>query len=196
MSSIISTISSVISGCVSIIPVVNDVASKYGIKVIGLCILPQCGGKAVQQSLMASHTEVIDLDLDMLSELDPDELLKLNDNSQSKISIQKLSFNKALKSFSESKELLMALSKGLKQILVISKDYRLLKFCGISEIDYYVPSASLVQSLAPLIVPIQAKFDALKADMVLRKSDKMISYSSIDELVKLCSDSYGVPVKI
>ena len=81
-------------------------------------------------------------------------------------------------------------SKSVKKILLVSSDYRLLKYIKVSSISYFCPPRNLISKVKINGVP--DSFEAVRQDLIERKSTKLVTYNSFEELQSHIIDLFGV----
>lgn len=125
--------------------------------------------------------------------LDLEENIKLHltaDEKQMLSSFESSNASYNLHYYPLVKKYLIELRKNWKHqnLLIFSSDYELLKYCGMSDsqINVFIPSNSLATAITSnLNEHDQRLFDSSRTELMLKGSDKVVSYSSFDDMNKL-----------
>ena len=160
----------------------------------GICIPNGCGKSFVSNVLESDEYHIIDLDQETVEDLDQDEKDSILNQNQMKIS--RLIYSKSKMIIQEVLDILKHSSNKGKSIILVSSDYRLLKYNEASTIYYFMPSDLLVEQLKKEPCFNEKKFQACKQDLIKRKNDKLIIYNSLDELQKIVSTKFNCKLKV
>jgi len=181
------TVSSVITSIASTLAQsLLRMAGKNFVK--GLC-LPI--NQDIIQQLASNDVVFYNIDKEVQADLVDEKIDSLFGSTISSIS--------AYKSAKKIVETVLEISGSSKsQIVLISKDYHLLKHCECkSPIFYCLPSSELLEEIKKKDPSFdQITYDKIKNDLIVHKNGKIHIYSSIQELKQLLIDTYGVSYKI
>ena len=150
-------------------------------KKVGMCIPKHSGIEDIVQLIKSDSSMIIDLDKEIRSDMDEDDLKKLDENKN--LSSARVLFTKAKVVVDEIKHIVTNSTKSVNQFIFLSSDYHLLKFCDCVNIRYMVPSESYHSQLQLQDNWDEASFTKYKHDLLDRKSDKLIPYTSRDDLI-------------
>ena len=143
-------------------------------------ILLFTGADKLVSNLQNDNVVFIDLDYELKNELDADDLEKINSNTQ--LSISRLVYTKSRMIVDQIGLIYKNSQKQIKQFVFISNDYRLLKFCSCKAINYFICSDEYHQQLKAEPNFNEEKYQKFRIDLLSRKKDKMMSYSSYGDL--------------
>ena len=160
----------------------------------GILIPNGCGKTFLCNNLESTEYHLLDLDNEAYNELDSDDKETLADKDQ--LAINRVVYTKSKKIITEVIDILVGSSNNSKDLLLLSSDYRLLKYNGCNHITYFMPSEMLVTELRKNQNFNFKKFETCKNDLLKRKCDKLVIYNSMEELAKLVCDKFNCKLKI
>ena len=142
---------------------------------------------SLKNNLVSDRTLIVDLDFEIQQGMDEDDLKLSTECNLYTIRL----YNNAKKIVAELAEM-NEISKKLDNILFVSADYKLLKFCGCNEsgIDYFIPSDTLHEELKSASNWDEFKYQKIKDMLLKNKSSKLIVYNSLAELLNKVIDIY------
>jgi hypothetical protein len=142
---------------------------------------------SLKNNLISDSIVFVDLDAEICQGLDEDDA-KLDQDSH--LFIARM-FNQAKKIVEEIIEINLT-SKKLNEIVFISSDYKVLKFCECcdSGIDYFIPSDALHEELKKAPNFKEDKYQKIKACLTENKRDKLKSYSGLNDLLQQIVEIY------
>ena len=152
-------------------------------------ILLFTGAEKLVSNLQNDNVVFIDLDHELKNELDADDLAKIDNNTQ--LSISRLVYTKSRMIVDQIGLIYKNSQKQIKQFVFISNDYRLLKFCSCKSINYFICSDEYHQQLKTENDFNEEKYQKFRIDLLSRKKDKMLSYSSNDDLYRQVINLYS-----
>ena len=187
--------SSSTAGLLYIVPYLSDkihdifsyLFSRYQVK--GICIPPGMGKTTLVSSLSSESTLLIDLDPELRASFSSEEQDKLSQSNSSNLG-NRLLYSKSREVLEQILEMVNSTSKSIKKILLVSSDYRLLKYIKVSSISYFCPSRNLIAKVKINGVP--DSFESMRQDLIERKSSKLVTYNSFEELQSQVIDLFGV----
>ena len=151
-------------------------------------ILLFTGADKLVANLQNDNVVFIDLDYELKNELDADDLPKIDNNTQ--LSISRLVYTKSRMIVDQISLIYKNSQKQIKQFVYISNDYRLLKFCSCKSINYFICSDEYHQQLKTENNFNEEKYQKFRIDLLSRKKDKMLSYSSNGDLYRQVINLY------
>lgn len=163
----------------------------------GVLIPPSCGKTFLLNNVDSENTVVIDCDPLSINEFDDEEKEHINESDKNlSVKINRSLFKKAKKVIDDLRDILEGCSKNITRVLLISSNYRLLKYLECKNIEYYIPAESLVTMLKETNAGFKTEaFEECKRDLQARKPDKLLIYSTLDGLVEMVSQTHGLKRK-
>lgn len=158
---------------------------------IGICAPYYSGKSYFINSVMSKKYALLDLEANVelhMTKEEKDLLTNLGENS-----------SKDLHYFPICKKYLEQIKKNHKgkKLLVFSSNNELLKYCGIYEIFNFVPSNSLADNIKLNLTEQQKKeFEANRIALMLKASNKVISFNSFDDFGKELVNKFKLQMKL
>ena len=183
MSGIVEFIGAVKSAMVCISCFKENCICVNKVVILGICTPLRKDINFLTMSLFSENTKLIDLDAEINNHLSNN-----NENVSANIistphEINKLVFQSGHTLVDELTNIYQNVSNQTKNIIYLSKNYRLLKFSNVSEIEYYMPSDNYVNSISNEDNFDMKEFNAFKNDLMYRKSSKITIYNGQNELL-------------
>ena len=142
---------------------------------------------SLKNNLVSDSIVFVDLDAEIKQSLDEDDA-KLDPDSH--LFFARM-FNQAKKIVEEIVEINLT-SKKLNEIVFISSEYKILKFCDCDDggIDYFIPTDSLHEELTKAPNWDEVKYQKIKAGLMDNKKSKLQTYSSLNDLLQQIIEIY------
>ena len=160
----------------------------------GLVISPLGGKSFIQKHIDSSDTIFINLDeecKEFLSDSGGDA------SAKSSVSDNLKFYRRAQEVLKDLVEVHSKTSKQVTKICLLTRDFRLLKFLGIGTITYTIPTKLYYDNLKlDSSNPSYKAVSDYRENIVKYKEDKLKTYSSTDDLLKLVCDLYSCKAKI
>ena len=154
---------------------------------VSIMIPAQCGANDLKSTLHSTSTVICNLDDEIDNDLDDEDKAKSSGNT---LSISRVVYNKSLSVITDLEDILLNTSHAINTILYISTDYRLLKYAGVVDIEYFLPSDSYHTELMKSKDWDEVKYQTTKADLVSRKYSKLYIFGSKQDLQKIVLEKF------
>jgi hypothetical protein len=166
----------------------------YRYKLSGIVISPQGGKTYTMSHLSSADTIFIDLDPEVWNALDDDEKVA-SKSINSSLKVNRILFQKAKEVVRDIVEMIEGTSKSIKKVCFLSADYRLLKYLGVPNITYTIGASSYYESIE---IPEDRKRDiaAYKDDITRNKGNKLVVYTSLNELMSFITSQYNAVLRV
>ena len=135
----------------------------------------------LKNNLTSKSLVVCDLDKETDIEIDEDDKHKKSTTGNT-LNVSRTVYNKATQVVSDLEDIFLNTSNATNTILYISSDYRLLKYVGIVNIEYFMPSDAYHNELMKQKDWNESAYQVTKQDLVDRKKDKLHIYTSASDL--------------
>ncbi len=160
----------------------------------GVFLPPNCSGNSLK-GLQSDKTVLIDLDKEIKESIDEKGKKEIqNDNTN--LFINRLLFSIGKIVCDEISNITSNTSNSINQIVFMSSNYRLLKFCDVKSITYFIPSESYYSTLKLQSGWNEALYQEVKNDVMNRKSDKIKIFVSADDLCNQLSSLFNLNIKV
>ena len=167
----------------------------YKYQLSGIVISPAGGKSHIMNHISSSDTLFIDLDPEIFNSLDDDEKLNAKSNNSS-LNVNRTVFQKGREVVRDLVEMINGTSKSIKKICFLTADYRLLKFLGIPTITYTLGSNVYYENLSDISAEKKAEIQKYSDDLKKNKANKLLVYSSLNDLMSFVTSNYGCTLKI
>jgi hypothetical protein len=161
----------------------------------GVCIPPSCGKSYLCNNVISETIHFIDIDKEAENDLDSDD--KEDIKKKQDLNISRIIYTKSKTILNDFKDILQNSSCKNKTLVLVSSDYRLLKYNQCTKILYMMPTDLLIQQFKNENPNFNnEKFIVCKNDLIQRKSDKLIIYNSKEQLLSLLCEKFKCKLKI
>lgn len=163
--------------CVSSQQAIEDKIHSYD----GLYIPYMCETD-ITKNIQSDTIEFIDLQNELKDELDEDDLRAIE--TKTSLNANRLIYNKSKEIVKQIDDIYTNSSNQHKHFVFVSSDYRLLKYVHCTNIHYLCPSDSYHNELKQKPEWNEDKYQVCRTDLLSRKKDKIIVYSSANDLIE------------
>ena len=157
----------------------NMVCGKRTLTRVSIMVPNMCAND-LKNNLTSQSTVVCNLDAEVDIEIDEDDKHKKTSNNT--LNVSRTVYNKGKDIITDLEDIFLNTSNATTTILYISCDYRLLKYCGVVNIEYFMPSDAYHTELMKQKDWNESAYQVTKQDLVDRKKDKLHIYTSASDL--------------
>lgn len=143
------------------------------------------------KSLESLNTSLFNLDFELKNVLDIDEYKATVGDLLS----PKEAYLNGSKTIDDILNIVIKSSNQAKRFVILSVDYKLLKYSGCSDILYCLPSQKYYEELKLRPNFDDAQFLKIRDDLLQRKKDKLHIYNNFDELLHIFTNFFNFHLK-